>query len=170
LINDIIYHLHYVNITIGAYVQQYHRHILVDWIFTYIFKLKSYQFIFSYSNCLFNDDQDIAIHTNINYIISNFSKNILHSSFVIDKDIVITSILSNCTSIVYISDLMKIEIKIIIYAIFATFGVLIIIIISILYWKGYFNWIIYYSKSELNFLPNAVSWSLLLQLKYPYKV
>jgi hypothetical protein len=131
--------------------------------------LKSYQFEFSYSNCLFND-QDITIHNNINNIISNFTNKILQSSLVFDKEIIISSLLSNCTSIVYISDLMKNEIKIIFYALFAFLVGLTILIISILYWKGYLNWIIYYKKSELYFLPNEVSWSLLLQLKYPYKV
>jgi hypothetical protein len=133
--------------------------------------MKSYQFQFSYSNCLFND-QDITIHNNINNIISNFTNHILQSSFVFDKEIVVSSLLSNCTSIVYISDLMKNEIKVIFYSLFAflSFLVGLIILISILYWKGYLNWIIYYKKNELYFLPNEVSWSLLLQLKYPYKV
>jgi hypothetical protein len=169
LINDIIFQLHNVNITIDSKAQQYHRFLLVDWIYSYIFNLKSYQFKFSYSNCLFND-RDITIHNNVNNIISNFTNKILQSSLVFDKEIIISSLLSNCTSIVYISDLMKNEVKIIFYALLAFLVGLIILIISILYWKGYLNWIIYYKKSELYFLPNEVSWSLLLQLKYPYKV
>jgi hypothetical protein len=161
--------LYKVNITIETKINEYHRFVLFDWIYQHILKLKSFYFIVSYSKC--NNDGIDSLHNEIDNIILKFSKNII-SSYIVEgnRQLVITPIDSNCKSYVYLSDLVKYEIKIVLYTLLAVFIVLCLAIFLFLFAKGYFNWIIFYFKKEFSLLPFQISWSLVLYQRFPFRV
>jgi hypothetical protein len=161
---EIIQKLYQIEIAIDENIED-----ISNFFYQYILTLRSYKFDLKFSITKSNNDQKVII-SNISNIIEKISyellKNVLHRELEIreiikDNDIIIQVVLSD--------KLTKYGWSIIV-SVCGVLTSLIIVVISVLFYKGYLNSIIFFFTKELFSLPEEISWPFIHQLKYPYKV